>query len=195
MLDGPDGSGKTTQFKLLVAHLKQQGHKVYATHMLGGTPVGEALRAVMFSDRKRPALTNMHISLAIYAALSEVVSKKRAAGYTVVIDRSPLSLVAYQVHGDGVDETVGYEACAHSLEMFQPDALIVYKAPAMALAIRRAQRDEDLDYFEKKQLDYHTRTAWGYANAAQHYHATIIDATQSIEDVEQQTQAVVAKIL
>src|SRR6478609_9484651 len=111
MFDGPDGVGKTTQFELAAEALEKQGHKVYKTHILGGTDIGEALRSVMFSTAERPAMTNMHLALAIYYALAAEVEQKRTQGYTVLIDRSPLSLIAFQVYGDGLDEKAGYDAC------------------------------------------------------------------------------------
>src|SRR5206468_3020522 len=132
------------------------------THQLGGTEIGEALRQVMFSALPRPAITNLHISLAIYFALAQEVAKKRDEGHIILIDRSPLSLVAYQVYGDGLDEKTGYNACDASMKAFDPDTIIVYDAPLQTLQSRRGQRHKDSDYFEQQQIDYHERTTAGY---------------------------------
>jgi dTMP kinase len=189
--DGPDGVGKTTQFKLVADSLRAKGHDVYTTHMLGGTPIGEALRETMFSDLPRPALTNLHISLATYYALAADLAARREAGTIILVDRSPLSLIAYQVYGDGVDETLGYAACDESLKALKPDMLIAYSAPLDTLKSRREDRNKDTDYFEQQQLDYHERTVEGYTAAASRYGAITIDATGSIESIHEQTMQLI----
>lgn len=194
MFDGPDGVGKTTQFDLAARQLLAAGHDVYSTHLLGGTSIGEALRGVMFSNDSRPPLTNLHLSLAIYYALAEDLAARRAAGTTILVDRSPLSLIAYQVHGDGLDETSGYRACDEALDAFQPDALIVYEAPLKMLSERRSARHKAGDYFEAQQLEYHRRTTEGYGVAARKYGATLVDASGSIEAVHSRTMELLATL-
>ncbi len=195
MFDGPDGVGKTTQFDLVTEALRAKGHDVYTTHIFGGTPIGEALRTVMFSSAARPANTNLHISLAIYYALAKELEQKRRQGTIILVDRSPLSLIAYQVYGDGLDETLGYAACDKSLEAFKPDKLIVYSAPLETLQNRRTDRQKATDYFEQQKEAYHTRTTEGYIAAAARYKATTIDASDSIEDVHKKTTQVIAPLL
>jgi len=187
MFDGPDGVGKTTQFELVAKALRAQGHDVYTTHLLGGTPIGEALRSIMFSNALRPAPTNLHIALAIYHALAEDLEGRRKAGSTVLVDRSPLSLIAYQVYGDGLDPELGAQACREALAAFSPDQVILYSAPFEVLQSRRNLRHKDTDYFEQQQLDYHRRTLEGYQAAAQEYEATVVAAQGSIDTVHAAT--------
>jgi len=192
MFDGPDGVGKTTQFELAAKQLRAEGREVYTTHLLGGTPIGEALRGVLFSEASRPARTNLHVSLAIYYALAEELAGFRKAGTVILVDRSPLSLIAYQVYGDGLDESLGYRACDETLAAFKPDALIVYDAPLAVLSERRTARKKAGDYFEAQQLEYHRRTTEGYAAAARKYDSSTIDATGSIEVVHAKTMKLLA---
>ena len=193
--DGPDGVGKTTQFELVAQALRDNGHDVYTSHLLGGSPIGETLRQVMFSDNPRPARTNLHLSLAIYYALFAELDVKRQAGTIVLLDRSPLSLIAYQVYGDGLDETIGYQACSDSLEALRPDMIIVYSAPSSVLQERRKDRSKTTDYFEQQSNDYHARTVEGYIAAVDRYDATIVDADGSIAAVHTRTMDALAPLL
>ena len=54
-IDGPDGSGKTTQLTLLKEWLKKKGYKIHSTRASGGTPIGEELRKASLSNTDRSA--------------------------------------------------------------------------------------------------------------------------------------------
>ena len=193
MFDGPDGVGKSTQFELAAAALRKGGHQVYTTHLLGGSDIGNALRAIMFSNAERPAITNLHLSLAIYYALLDNLKNHLDNGEIVLIDRSPLSLYAYQVFGDGLDEAIGRQACQEALQAFGPQKVIVYEAPIETLLQRRQtqQAQKASDYFEQQKLDYHRRTTEGYQVATALFQADTIDASRPIEAVHTATMAVI----
>lgn len=191
MLDGPDGIGKTTQIKLLAESLSAEGHKVFHARLLGGTEIGEALRSIVLSDLPRPAETNLHIMLAAYYALAAEVTSKRTEGYTVLIDRSPLSLYAYQVCGDGVDEQTGWGYCDALFAVFVPSAVVLYQATPETLEARRSHED----YFEKLDTTYHERTVGGYTEAANRYKPAIIDANGTTEEVHARTAEFVHSIV
>lgn len=197
MFDGPDGVGKTTQFQLVADELQRRGYQVYTTHLLGGTPIGEELRRIMFSDAPRPATTNLHLSLAIYYALAEAIAAERAKGKVILIDRSPLSLIAYQVYGDQVDRDAGFRACQEALQVFQPDLLLLYQAPLEVLQARRAEQQKHKagDYFEAQALAYHQRTIEGYRVAAEQFPATVIDANGDIAEIHDRTMQAISTVV
>lgn len=197
MFDGPDGVGKTTQFKLLEAKLQQAGRRVYGTHILGGTPIGEALRMVLFSEAERPPQTNLHVSLAAYYALAAEVTKLRESGVDVLIDRSPLSLIAYQVYGDGLPLEIGKPACDDALSAFRPDAVLLYELPFDQLQARRQQQaaTKPSDYFDQQRAEYHQRTVQGYQEAATLYQVWNIDASGSEAEVHEQTVEAITPLL
>lgn len=195
MFDGPDGVGKTTQLELVAAALQDQDYKVFTSHMLGGSETSEAIRELILSDLPRSAETNLHLSLAAYYALLEVVADKRRQGYIVLIDRSPLSLIAYQVYGDGLDQEGGFTACDQIISAFEPSAVFIYLAPKEQLQNRRRERSKQLDYFEKLPPDYHMRTLEGYAAAAKRYSTPIIDSAGDIQAVHDRTMELVKSLI
>lgn len=199
MIDGPDGVGKTTQLKRIVSALEESGRKVYSTRIMGGTPIGEELRKVIFMDHSRPAVTNLYIAEAIYYALADDLTRRRRANphEIILVDRSPLTMIAYQAHGDQADAELCHQACRVTLEALAPDLVIVYQADQSILDQRRSQRNpsENSDYFEQQQDDYFARVAEGYKSAAETYGAQTVDASGSSEDLHQKTMQLIEKVL
>lgn len=191
MFDGPDGVGKTTQLNLAADALKQQGYDVFITKTHGGTPIGEALRTVSLSELERTPLTDMYISLAMHSALSEIIEQKREQGAIVLVDRSPLSIVAYQAYGSGLDKDFTLGIVDIDMQLFKPDCIVVYDAPITLtrerMLARNNQNHAKKEYFESKSPDYFERVANGYRAAASHFNAALVDATKTIEAVHKQT--------
>lgn len=196
MLDGPDGVGKSTQVSLLHNALTSRGYTVHLTRSHGGTSIGEALREVSLSSKDRPALTDFYVSLAIHAALAEELDAQRKAGVISLVDRSPLSIWAYQVYGSGLDKKTAEPLLREDIDLLNPDLIIVYKASLDVLQSRRPElHSGKSDYFENQPEDYFRRTAEGYADAAQRFGATLIEASGTEEQVHQATLSAVNNIL
>lgn len=191
-LDGPDGVGKTTQLKLATEALRTAGHTVHTTRALGGTSIGEKLREVVLSDTPRPVATDLHIALACQHALAADVLPRREAGEVVLIDRSPLSILAYQVFGDGLDRRQGQRAVEELLQLIQPDLIITYKAADGILVNRREHREQlAADFFEAKSAEYHQDVARGFSDSAEQFGTHVIEAGSSIDDVHEQTMQLI----
>jgi dTMP kinase len=195
MFDGPEWIGKTTQLGLAADGLRRQGYAVWSTRVSGGTPIGEALRTAMFGDYERPPLTDLHIHLAQQYALEVEINKHRQAGELILVDRSPLSIIAYQVYGGGLDEQTGYQAADILLDMYQPELLITYTAPAAELEKRRQQAKHATDYYENKPADYFERVTAGYQAAEKRYKTEVIDASGDIDSVHAATMRVINSVL
>ena len=108
--EGMDGSGKTTQVKLLVEHLKTQGKRVLATAEPGGTAIGEQIRRVLLDARNQDLRPNAELLL-YYASraqnVDESIRPALADGRIVVCDRFTDSTLAYQGYARGLGaETV-----------------------------------------------------------------------------------------
>jgi dTMP kinase len=195
IFEGIDGVGKTTQLALAHKTLADAGWPVLSTRNLGGTPVGEALRKVILSSVERPPMTDLYISLAIQEALLKVIDEARAEGKIVLLDRSPLSLAAYQIYGMGVDETIGWQYVANGMDTLQPEVVLLYEMDAKTVLKRLQKQPDSLDYFENQSLGYFERVARGYEVAAQRYPANILDATQSIASIHHQTMPLIWKAI
>lgn len=106
VLEGPDGTGKSTLAKLLVADLKKMGHDVVTTREPGGTPLGKRIRELILNS-KGPDLGHCSEML-LYAAdraqnISEIVRPALAQGRVVLAERYVDSSLAYQGYGLGWD--------------------------------------------------------------------------------------------
>lgn len=196
IFEGIDGVGKTTQLKLVQEALEKAGWPVLATRNLGGTPIGEALSNVIMSMLERPPLTDFYISLAIQEPLLDVIDAAREEGKIILMDRSPLSLAAYQIYGTGVDESIGWHHVQAGMDRLKPEAIILYETDTKTALERGRKRSDKADYFESKPLDYFQRVSEGYHKAAERFQGvTTIDAGRSIEAVQEQTMAAISKLL
>lgn len=196
-VDGPDGVGKTTEIRLLADELQAQNFEVETIRLLGGSPIGEMLREVDFSPLPRPARSNLHIALAIYYSLSPKLNELRSTGKVVLVDRSPLSIIAYQVYGDGLNADEGYSACGEAMRLISPDLTLLLLAPLDVLAERHSKRHgvENSNYFENQPPEYHERVLAGYQKASTVYAAKTIDANTSTEEVHTQALKAVELLL
>jgi dTMP kinase len=100
--EGPDGSGKSTQLRLLAAFLEAQGLEVTVTRQPGGTPLGERIRSLLLDSRAVPVapLTELGLVFADRAQLiASLIAPALAAGGIVLCDRFTDSTEAYQGGG------------------------------------------------------------------------------------------------
>ncbi len=187
VFEGIDGAGKTTQLALAQAALMEAGWPVLSTRNLGGTPIGEALRAVLKSTLPRPPLTDLYVSLAIQEPLLEVIATARAAGKVILLDRGPLSLAAYQIYGTGIDEAIGWPHVQASMDRLRPELTLLYDAD-IKIALQRARaQSTTADYFESKPLSYFERVAHGYQLAGKRYPLDLIRSGHTIAEAHEQT--------
>jgi dTMP kinase len=105
VFDGPDGCGKTTQLRMLIAKLNDIGIKVRRLREPGGTPIGEQIRDLLLSTKN--AEMDVRCEMLLYMAsraqlVHEEILPALAAGECVVADRFASSTLAYQGGGGGV---------------------------------------------------------------------------------------------
>ena len=140
--EGVDGSGKTTQLKLLEEWLRERGVEPVVTRQPGGTAVGDRIRALLLDSRTgnldaRAELAMMFADRA--QSLAEVIVPALATGRVVLCDRFTDSTEAYQGGGRGL----GAERvrAMHALVCGErmPD-LTVLLLPPLEAALRRARR-------------------------------------------------------
>ncbi len=207
-IDGPDGSGKTTQIELLKTWLESEKKRVLLTKSSGGTPIGQALRKVSLSDIARPAETDLYISLAMGVALADDLKVQREQYDVILIDRSPLSVIAYQNFGSQLkDQQLGYDACEMLLRSWKIDLLLVFEISESTLDQRNKQRqlthpEETVNYFEQQDKDYKHRVHRGYAAGLNFAHSLAdlktnirtINAAQSEKLIQTEIQQVLVAL-
>lgn len=163
VLEGLDGSGKTTQARLLAEWLERQGTPTLLVREPGGTPLGEELRRLLLEEGQIHPRTELLLMLAARSALVE--SRIRPAlveGRIVLADRFALSTLAYQGYGRGLplDEIRRVNDLATG--GLRPDLTLVLEVPReTADARRQAERDGD-DRIEAAGDEFRTRVAEAY---------------------------------
>jgi len=167
--EGIDGAGKSTQLAALAGLLAARGIVVEQTREPGGTPLGEALRALVLHQ----AMDLETEALLMFAARREHLAQRirpaLAAGRWVVCDRFSDATYAYQVGGRGLaeDKFRTLEAWVHP--GFQPDVTFLFDLPAEAAAARLAAGTSAPDRFEREQGSFFERVRKAYlARAAAH---------------------------
>ena len=192
MLDGPDGSGKTTQIARLAARLRAGGGNVLVLREPGATPMGEAIRDLLLhADVDITPLAEMLLYQAARAHLVETVIRPAlAAGQTVLLDRYWYSTAAYQGHGLGLDPEEIRRVSQVATGGLDPDRLLLLDVPAdIGLSRLKGKRDK----VEGRSLDYHKRVRDGFLVEARRLgtKATVIDASRDEESVARDILAAV----
>lgn len=195
--DGPDGVGKTTQLKLAKQSLESNGFKVFTAKAVGGLPLTDLLGQALMLNAERPVETDLYIAIAGQYALADEIIKHKNQGEIVLLDRSPLSIIAYQVYADGLDQAKGEEAVKDLLQKLSPDLILTYYADEGVAKNRLIERNGEAqrDYFESKPDSYHHLTAEGFREAAKIFDAVEIDANAPIELVREATMQHIGTLL
>ena len=134
--EGIDGSGKSTQVKLLTEKLIATGHKVYSTFEPTDSPIGSLIRNIfkgrMSADHKTIAALNVADRLDHLHNEINGLLKKKEEGYTIITDRYYFSSYAY--HGVHIDIDWVIAANAMSAEIMKPDInLFIDVAPEISM--------------------------------------------------------------
>ncbi|HEX8050403.1 MAG TPA: dTMP kinase [Solirubrobacterales bacterium] len=179
-LEGVDGSGKSTQARLLVAAL---GEETVAIREPGGTEAAERIRELLADPGvELEPLAELMLFLAARADLTErVIRPALEAGRHVVADRFSDSSVAYQgsARGLGVGEVIGL--CDTATDGLWPDLTLLLRIEPEA-GLARAESD---DRFEREGLGLQQAVAEAYEEIAQIAgdRVAVVDATGSVEEV------------
>jgi dTMP kinase len=166
--EGPDGSGKTTQSKLLYAELQRQGQNVLWTREPGGTPAGQKIRALLLDDSSiqfAPAA-----ELFLFAAdraqhVAEVIRPALEQGKIVICDRYIDSTTAYQAGGRGFDADFIAKLNQDSSGGLLPDLTFLLDILS-EIGLQRATSTKS-DKFEQESLNFHRRVRETYLQTAQ----------------------------
>lgn len=166
--EGVEGCGKTTQIARLRDHLESRGLSVVVTREPGGTPISEAIRAILLD----PAYTEMApmTELLLYAAaraqhVAERIRPALAEGRIVLCDRFADSTTAYQGAARRLEATFMGMLHESATGGLWPDVTILIDVP-VETGLRRAARARQSDRIENESLAFHERVRRGFLDLA-----------------------------
>lgn len=188
-MEGPDGSGKSTQIAMLRDYLLQKGYDTIVTREPGGTKISEKIRELILdiNHMEMGKETEMMLYAAARAQLvHEVILPSVKAGKAVICDRYVDSSAVYQGIARGLGVETVYQINQYAIQGFLPD-LTIHLDLSAEEGIRRKKNQAELDRMELQDIEFHKRVAEGYRELAKRETERIktIDATLSPENVHQ----------
>jgi len=195
-LDGIDGTGKSTQCRLLADWLSAAGIPTTTCADPGGTPIGDQLRQILLASRAD--LTDRAEALLFMASRAELVAKViRPAleeGRVVLSDRFVAANVVYQGHAHGLSPDELWAVGRFSTDGLLPDLTIILDLPVEQAMSRRGRT---ADRMESRGLEFLERVRRGFLTEAgrQPDRFVIVDASGDIPTVQRQLRQVVGPFL
>jgi dTMP kinase len=197
VFEGGEACGKSTQINLLKNEFSSK--EFTFTREPGGTEIAEQIREIIITGSQDKLLPKTELAL-IYAARYEHLHKfilpNLDAGINVISDRFTLSSMVYQ----GIGQDLGSELINIFnnifLADFIPDLTFIFDLEQEKAQIRINKRNNHNERFEKFPLEFHTKIREAYLNYAHNMQNTqIIDANQSIEDINEQLRTIILKLI
>ena len=168
VIEGIEGSGKSTLIAGLAEHLEAAGHAVAVTREPGGTSVGDAIRGI-FLDRAI-AMAPLTEALLVNAARAEhvvrVIRPMLDDGRIVLCDRFSDSTLAYQGYGRGIDLNELHAICATAAGGVEPDLVLVIDVPVSVARARLRERSKAADRIESEDDGFHERVRRAFLEIA-----------------------------
>ncbi|MGH9870825.1 MAG: dTMP kinase [Candidatus Polarisedimenticolia bacterium] len=203
--EGIEGSGKTTQMRLLYEHLKERDIPVVVTREPGGTVIGERIRGILLDPTTKGLIPRAELFLYGAARLQhieEVIQPALDSGRTVLCDRFMDATVAYQGYGREIPLSEVKVVSSLVTVDLKPDLTILLDLP-VETGLRRARERNKADAasaasrFEEEDLEFHRRVREGYlaVAAAERSRIRIVPGDQPVEKVARQVQAIAGKSL
>ena len=195
-LEGGEGAGKSTQLKLLEERLVTHEIDIVRTREPGGVPSAETIRDLLVNgetDKWRPLTETLLHFAARHEHISRLVQPALDRGQWVLCDRFADSTTAYQGYAQNIDlETIAtlYRLAVGNLE---PNLTIILDLPVEVGLERAEDRSIGGTRYEKMGIEFHKRLRDGFLRIAANnpHRCSILDATQSIEEISENIMALV----
>ena len=198
VMEGPDGSGKTTQINLLKEYLEEAGYECLITREPGGTVIGEEIRQLILNPehKEMSPVTEMLLYAASRAQLvHEVIGPALEEGKIVISDRFVDSSIVYQGNARKLGISTVSAVNAPGIGIYRPDGIFFIDL-SEAEGLRRKKEQKNLDRMEQEGIDFHHMVSEGYRKVLSGRPEVMkIDGGRSIDTIQKKIRNHVDELL
>ena len=189
VIEGNDGTGKSTQVELLAEYLNKKGIETFVIHEPDGPGISAEIRKVIKNgELERTPETNLLLFTASRHEIWRQAREKLEQGVWVLSARNYLSTIVFQGYGEGLDIDLIKETTLRFTDAgyVTPDHTIILTLTKEERENRIAQRGElqNKDTFESRGSEFQAKLDTGYIQLAEQIEVPTVDAMQSIEAVQ-----------
>ncbi len=198
--EGPEGSGKSTQIKLLCAYLQEKNLPAVRTREPGGTRIGDMIRNVILSPQHAelsPPAEFLLFSASRAQLVAQVVRPHLQSGTIVLCDRYADSSLAYQGYAHGLDLATLRQVTQFATGGLLPDLTFYFDLDVRVGLQRKRDGSAPLDRLDSQTIEFHERVRHGYLAMAEEelQRWIVIDAARRVEEIQEQVRQVLDKFL
>jgi dTMP kinase len=200
--EGIDGSGKSTQARLLTGELRLRGYNVLPTMEPGGTPLGRRLREAFLETEETVApLAELLLFAADRAQHVEFLVKPALAeGKIVVSDRFADATVAYQGAGRGFPEKIISRIVSLATGGLKPDLTLFFDLPIEKAILRAKSRDDSetvRNRMDAETTDFYKRVRDAYLKIAEKEakRFRVVEADGAVEEIRARVMEIITDFL
>lgn len=185
VVEGIEGSGKSTLVAGLAEQLREDGREVLATREPGGTAIGNAVRAIFLDPTLaiEPLAESMLVNAARAQHVSEKIRPALDAGRVVLCDRFVDSTLAYQGYGRGLEIGQLRKVCDIATGAIEPDLTLLLDLPVSVARARMGERPHGVDRIENENDDFHERVRRGFLELAKSPRHSILDGALAAQEL------------
>lgn len=193
--EGIEGSGKSTQIKLVAEYLSRRNVSLVVTAEPSGTAIGRKIGSILLNREHNNmcAETEMFLFCAARSQhVREIIMPAIKQNKVVLCDRFSDATYAYQGAGRGLDNQFIKLINDYSSMLLKPDLTLLFDLP-VEIGLQRANKRNDnlkesssIDRFEKENMDFHRRIREGYLNILKNDpdRFRLIDANRDVETIQ-----------
>lgn len=192
--EGPDGSGKSTQAKLLAEYLVGLEYDILFTREPGGTDIGEQVRTVLHSLRSmemQPRAEVLGYNMARAQLVGERIKPHLAKGGVVLCDRFYDNSLAYQGYGHMMDLGELRWIIGYATGGLKPDLTLLFDI-AVEEGLGRRRGDGEWNRLDDMDKAFHERARKGYLEMASQEPErwVVMDATREIKVLQKEIECI-----